>query len=277
VVTGFVAATASGIVSTLGRGGSDYSAAILGAVLPAADVWIWTDVDGVMTADPRLVPEARTIATLNYREIAEMSYFGAKVVHPKTIRPVIAAGIGLRVCNTFNPRHPGTRIVGDEIIHHDGVIKAVTAIRGMRLITLEGRGLSGVVGVSARTLTAVATAGISVILVTQASSEQSICLAVPSESAEEVIHILETAFQTDIARQDVDRVWATDEAIIISVVGAGMIHTPGVAGRVFSAMGAAGVNIIAIAQGSSEVSISFVADAKDLRKAVNALHGLIVK
>lgn len=276
VTTGFIAATPGGVTTTLGRGGSDYSAAILGAALPAQDVWIWTDVDGVMTADPRLVPTARTIPVLSFREIGELAYFGAKVVHPKTIRPVIEAGIGLRVCNTFNPSHPGTRLVSDLTTRQNGVIKAVTAIRGLRLITLEGRGMLGVPGVAARTFGAVAATGTSVPLITQASSEQSICFAVPSESAPLVIGALEEAFRDEIAGRDIDRVWATDELVIISVVGAGMIHTPGVAGRVFSALGAEEVNVIAIAQGSSEVSISLVVDAKDTRKAVSILHALIL-
>ena len=187
VVTGFIGATPEGITTTLGRGGSDYSAGILGAVLPADDVWIWTDVDGVMSADPRAVPSARTISELTYREIAELAYFGAKVLHPKTIRPVIDAGIGLRICNTFNPDHPGTRLVADREATLNGDVKAVTAIRGQRLITIEGRGMLGVPGVAARTFGAVASTGTSVPLITQASSEQSICFAVPSGATEQVI------------------------------------------------------------------------------------------
>jgi bifunctional aspartokinase / homoserine dehydrogenase 1 len=276
VVTGFLGATPAGVTTTLGRGGSDFSAAILGAALPASEVWIWTDVDGVMTADPRLAPEARTIPTLSYREIAEMSFYGAKVVHPKTIRPVIEAGISLRVCNTFNPANPGTSLVRELEGSQNGGLKAVTAIRGLRLITLEGRGMLGVVGVSARTLTTVAKMGISVPLVTQASSEQSICFAVPSEAAATAIAALEAEFQVEMLRRDVDRVWATDEVVIISVVGADMIRTPGIAGKVFSALGAEGINIIAIVQGSSEVSICLVVDAQDLRRAVCTLHALIV-
>lgn len=282
VVTGFIAATPDGIPTTLGRGGSDYTAALLGAVLGADDVWIWSDVDGVMTADPRLVPGARTIPVLTYREIAELAYFGAKVVHPKTIRPVVEAGIGLRVCNTFNPSHPGTRIVPDQnsdtsaghLLH--GTIKAVTAIRGQSLITVEGRGMLGVPGVAARTFGAVAATGTSVPLITQASSEQSICFAVPLEAVERVIASLETTFVAELARRDIDRVWATGEVTLITVVGAGMRYTPGIAGKIFSALGRRGVNVIAIAQGSSEVSISLVVDAKDTEKGVSAVHDLIV-
>ncbi len=277
VVTGFIGATSQGTTTTLGRGGSDYSAGILGAALPADDVWIWTDVDGVMSADPRSVPQARSIPELTYREIAELAYFGAKVLHPKTIRPVVEAGIGLRICNTFNPDHPGTRLVPDSAARKNGDVKAVTAIRGQRLITVEGRGMLGVPGVAARTFGAVASTGTSVPLITQASSEQSICFAVPTVATDQVLTALNTAFTGELAQRDIDRIWATAEVVIITVVGVGMIHTPGIAGRVFSALGRAGVNVIAIAQGSSEVSISLVVDANDVDKAVSTLHDLILE
>jgi aspartate kinase len=276
VVTGFLASNAQGVITTLGRGGSDYSAGILGAVLPADDVWIWTDVDGIMSADPRIVPQARTIPELTYREIAELAYYGAKVLHPKTIRPVIEAGIGLRICNTFNPTKPGTRLVEDARKKDNGEIKAVTAIQGQRLITIEGRGMLGVPGVAARAFSAVASTGTSVPLITQASSEQSICFAVPMDSATQVVEALEEAFAIELNRRDIDRIWASNEVVIVTVVGAGMIHTPGIAGRVFSALGSKKVNVIAIAQGSSEVSISLVVDASDASAALCTLHELIV-
>jgi bifunctional aspartokinase / homoserine dehydrogenase 1 len=282
VVTGFIGATPEGVVTTLGRGGSDYSAAILGAVLHADDVWIWTDVDGIMTADPRLVPEARTLETITYSEIAELAYYGAKVVHPKTVRPLIDAGIDLRICNTFNPEHPGTRLVGNDkdsqkIKKRDEVVKAVTAIRAQKLVTIEGRGMLGVPGVAARTFAAVASTGTSVPLITQASSEQSICFAVPSESIIAVVAALENVFGHELMERDIDRVWATDEVTIVTVVGAGMCHTPGVAGRIFSRLGSQNINVLAIAQGSSEVSISMVIDAASTEVAVRTLHELIVK
>ena len=277
VVTGFIGATPGGVITTLGRGGSDYTAGILGAVLPALDVWIWTDVDGVMSADPRLEPTARTIPELTYREVAELAYFGAKVLHPKTIRPVVEAGIGLRICNTFNPSHPGTRLVTDSAPRANGIIKAVTAIRGQCLITIEGRGMLGVPGVAARTFRAVASTGTSVPLITQASSEQSICFAVPAESTALVLSALDNAFSRELVNRDIDRVWATDEVVLITVVGAGMIHTPGIAGRIFTALGNNGANVIAIAQGSSEVSISLVVADKDAELAVHALHELILE
>jgi aspartate kinase len=282
ITTGFIGATPEGVITTLGRGGSDYSAAILGSVLPADEVWIWTDVNGVMTADPRLVPSAKTLPEINYSEVAELAYYGAKVLHPKTIRPVVEAGIGLRICNTFNPSHPGTRLVANG--HSNGkaykgeqVIKAVTAIRQQKLVTIEGRGMLGVPGVAARAFGAVASTGTSVPLISQASSEQSICFAVPSDSTDIVLDALQKNFSIELSERDIDRVWATDEIAIITVVGAGMRHTPGVAGKIFSQLGKKDVNVLAIAQGSSEVSISLVVDAADTENAVKALHELIVE
>jgi aspartokinase/homoserine dehydrogenase 1 len=274
VVTGFIAASETGNITTLGRGGSDYTAALIGAALPADDVWIYTDVDGVMTADPRLVPKTTTVSVCSYKEIAELAFYGAKVLHPKTIRPVIEAGIQLRVCNTFNPSHPGTRLVS-EIMAQNGVIKAITTIRGVHLVTLEGRGMLGVPGVAARTFDTVAKLGISVPLITQASSEQSICFAVPAAAVMRVIEMLDAAFEQEIENRDIDRVWATEEVGIVTVVGEGMRSTPGIAGRVFTSLGDDKINVIAIAQGSSEVSISLVVGASATQQALRILHTLI--
>jgi aspartate kinase len=276
VVTGFIGATPDGVTTTLGRGGSDFSAGILGAVLQADDVWIWTDVDGVMTADPRAVPEARTIPELTYREVAELAYYGAKVLHPKTIRPVIEVGAGLRICNTFNPAHPGTRLVENRSLSPGQVVQAVTAVRNQRLVTIEGRGMLGVPGVAARAFGAVASTGTSVPLITQASSEQSICFAVPDVAARGVVQALERAFALELEDRDIDRIWLSPEVVIITAVGLGMIHTPGVAGKIFTLLGEHGVNVIAIAQGSSEVSISLVVLEADVNQALRALHPLTI-
>jgi len=281
VTTGFIGATPEGVITTLGRGGSDYSAAVIGSVLPADDVWIWTDVDGVMTTDPRIVKDAVTLPEITYSEIAELAYYGAKVLHPKTIRPVVDAGIGLRICNTFNPTHPGTRLIAnapsDSKARNGQVVKAVTAIRNQRLVTIEGRGMLGVPGVAARAFGAVASTKTSVPLITQASSEQSICFAVPSESAASVLNALQAVFANEIEDEDIDRVWMTEDVSIITVVGVGMRHTPGVAGQVFTQLGNNKANVLAIAQGSSEVSISMVVAATDTELAVRSLHELIVK
>lgn len=281
ITTGFIGATPDGIITTLGRGGSDYSAAIIGSVLPADEVWIWTDVDGVMTADPRMVPSAKTLPKISYSEIAELAYYGAKVLHPKTIRPVVEAGIGLRICNTFNPSHAGTRLIANgqtigKANNGEQIIKAVTAIRQQRLVTIEGRGMLGVPGVAARAFGAVASTGTSVPLITQASSEQSICFAVPSEATNQVLDALQRNFAIEISERDIDRVWATDEIAIITVVGTGTRNTPGVAGRIFSKLGDNNINVLAIAHGSSDVSISMVVETKDTECAVKALHELIV-
>ncbi|HLF01269.1 MAG TPA: aspartate kinase [Anaerolineales bacterium] len=275
VITGFIGATKSGVVTTLGRGGSDYSAGILGAALDADEVWIWTDVNGVMTADPRVVPDAQTLPELSFREVSELAYYGAKVLHPKTIRPVIERRIDLWIKNTFNPSHPGTLIAPDNG-NTAGAIKAVTAIKGQSLITIEGRGMLGVPGVAARTFGAVARSGVSVTLITQASSEQSICFSGPAAQTEKVLAALQEEFRLELVRKDIDSITALSEAVIVTVVGAGMKYTPGIAGKVFSALGAQNVNVIAIAQGSSECAISLVVEPKQAEAAVRAIHALIV-
>jgi len=274
VVTGFIGATPQGVLTTLGRGGSDYSAALLGVALDASEVWIWTDVDGVMTADPRTVSAARTLPELTFREISELAYYGAKVLHPKTIRPVIERGIALWVKNTFNPSRPGTRIVADNG-QPRGTINAVTAIRGQAMLTVEGRGMLGVPGVAARTFGAVAGTRTSVSLISQASSEQSICFTIPAEAVATVTAALGAEFRRELEHGDIDAVSTLDHVVIVTIVGAGMRHTPGIAGRIFGALGSADVNVIAIAQGSSECSISLVVASADADRAVSAIHGLI--
>jgi len=275
IVTGFIGATADGVTTTLGRGGSDFSAAILGQALDADEVWIWTDVDGVMTADPRLVPSARSIPTLSFREVSELAYYGAKVLHPKTMRPCVESGIPLRIKNTFNPTHPGT-VIFEEAVESNGALKAVTAIKGVSMITVEGKGMIGVPGIAARTFGAVARLDVSVLLITQASSEQSICFIVPEVSAAAVVGGLEAAFAEELQRRDIERIWSQDAIAIMTIVGAGIQRTPGIAGRVFSVLGDHRVNVIAIAQGSSECGISVVVDAEDTGRAVGHIHDLIV-
>ncbi|MBM4429832.1 MAG: aspartate kinase, partial [Chloroflexi bacterium] len=200
VVTGFFGATEKGITTTLGRGGSDFSASILGNCLDADEVWIMTDVDGVMTADPRIVPSARVIPSLSYSEVAELAYFGAKVLHPRTMRPTIDKGIPLWVKNTFNPQCPGTRIVREAQNSH-GTVKAVTAIQGLSMVTVEGRGMLGVPGIAARTFAAVASQGASVLMISQASSEQSICLVIPTPAVPPVVTAIERELALEFARR----------------------------------------------------------------------------
>jgi aspartate kinase len=273
VVTGFIGARADGVVTTLGRGGSDYSATILGAALDADEVWIYTDVDGVLTADPRVVPEARTLDVLSFREMSELAYFGAKVLHPKTILPALERGIPIRIKNTFNPDHPGTLVVSQGT--EAGVLKGVTAIERQSLVTIEGRGMLGVPGIAARAFGAVARTGTSVPMISQASSEQSICFVVPQSAAPRVVGELEQVFDRELSRGDIERIWALDGVVVLTVVGSAIQRIPGVAGRVFSAVGDAGANIIAIAMGSSECSISLVVAASDAHGALRSVHRLL--
>ncbi len=276
IITGFIGATAGGVTTTLGRGGSDFSAAILGQVLEATEVWIWTDVDGVMTADPRLVPTAKTISSLSYREVAELAFYGAKVLHPKTIRPVIENNIPLRIKNSFNPGDRGT-LITREVSENNGKVKAVTAVQKLSMVNIEGKGMLGVPGIAARTFATVARSQINVLLISQASSEQSICFAVPEDSTDLIVNALEDEFKEELTRRDIDQIWAQRSVSIVTVVGAGMRGTPGISGRLFTALGDRRVNIIAIAQGSSECSISMVVTDEDTREAECAIHDLIVQ
>jgi aspartate kinase len=275
IVTGFIGATEDGVTTTLGRGGSDYSAAILGDSLDADEVWILTDVDGVMTTDPRIVADARVIPTLSASEVSELAYFGAKVLHPRTIRPVIERGIPLWVKNTFNPAFAGTRVVS-EPESTVGTVKAVTAIRGLSMVTVEGRGMMGVPGIAARTFSAVASQGASVLMISQSSSEQSICFVIPTEAVAPVVSAIEGEMALELAREDVDRVWSLDDVVIVTAVGAGIRGTPGVAHRIFGALAQSEINVIAVAQGSSECSISLVVSADDTAEAVQQIHREVI-
>ncbi len=276
VVTGFIAASRSGQLTTLGRGGSDYSAALLGVALKADEVWIWTDVNGVMTADPRLVPEAKTIPQISYQEVSELAYFGAKVLHPKTIRPVIEAGIKLKVLNTFEPDNPGTELTAgaSENYNEEPIIKSVTAIRGVQLVTVEGSGMLGVPGQAARFLSAVSKTGATVPFITEASSEQSITFAVPVAYTECVVAALEDLLAEQIEARKIDQVKTTDEVVIVTVVCPNMQHRLGVAGKIFSALGDAEINVLAISHGSCEVSLSLIVGVEAMQPTVQVLHSL---
>ena len=269
VVTGFVAATPTGVPTILGRGGSDYSAAILGAAIDADEVQIWTDVNGVLTADPRIVPDAQPLVELSYSEAAELAYFGAKVLHPKTMLPAIDRGIPISVRNTFNPTFPGTRIVPTSA---GGKVKALTVIRGLTLVTVAGRGMMGVPGIAARTFAAVAAQGANVLMISQGSSEQSICFVVPQPDARRVEAALQDSFAHEIHHRLIDRVSCEDDIVIVAIVGEGMRGTPGISGRIFGALGERGINVVAIAQGSSETNISLVLGAPDADATVRYLH-----
>ena len=276
VVTGFIGANEQGITTTLGRGGSDYTAAILGDALDADEVWTWTDVDGVMSADPRIVKTARVIPELSFNEVGEMAYFGAKVLHPKTIRPIVERDIPLWVKNTFNPSYPGTRI-SQNPPSTPGKITAITTIHDLSIITVAGRGMLGVPGIAARTFSAVAKQGTSVLMISQSSSEQSICFVIPTKDGPGVIQSLEEELALELIRKDIDQVWSRDNMVILSVIGAGMRETPGVSAKIFGALGLADINVIAIAQGSSEYSISMVVAMDDADQAVRQIHHEVIE
>jgi len=273
VVTGFIGATASGVPTTLGRGGSDYSASLIGAALSADEVHNYTDVDGVMTADPRIVPDARTIKVLTGQEMSELAFFGAQVLHPMTIAPLLESGIPLRVKNSFNPQHPGTLIIHDAA-RSEGAVKAVTVIDQVSLVTVAGRGMKGVPGIAGRTFMAVAHTNTSVLMISQASAEQSICFVIPRAAATKVLHELEHEFNRELGHQEIDRIGVMEDEAIVTAVGKAIAETPGVSGRVCTALGAQGINIHAIAQGSSECGISLIVGSKDSREAVRAIHAL---
>lgn len=271
VVTGFIGSTTDGVPTTLGRGGSDYSATILGNALEAEEVWIWTDVNGVMTTDPRIVPEACSIDHLSYAEISELSYFGAKVLHSQAIRPVRRSGIPVRILNTFEPDHPGTLITA-ETKESEEAVKAIAAIRNMSLVTIEGAGMAGIPGVAGRTFSAVGRTDTNVLMISQASSEQSICFVIPTQDVAKVVDSLETELSREIDRKDLEQIRAEDEVVVLAVVGAGMKGVPGVGGRLFGSLGRSCINVIAIAQGSSEFNISLVIARGDADRAVQAIH-----
>ncbi len=274
VVTGFFGADCNGITTTLGRGGSDYSASILGNALQADEVWIWTDVDGVLTADPRLVPNARTLEGVSYDEATELAYFGAKVIHPKTMHPASDAGIPIWIKNTFRPELPGTKI-GPES-DSGTVAKAIASISNLAAVTVEGRGQIGVSDVTARIFTSVGRTGANVYMISQASSQHSVTFVVQNSDGMMVRDALQDEFSRDISSERVVSISVDPDLAIMAVVGSGMRGTPGVAGRVFSTMGAAGINIVTIAQGSSELNISFAIAGDDVVRAVNALHEAFV-
>jgi len=270
VITGFIATDEEGLQTTLGRNGSDYSAAIFAALSGACELSIWTDVDGVMSADPKRVPEARVIEQLTYNEAMELAYFGAKVIHPQTLGPVIANDIPVYIRSSHNPAHPGSRIAADAA--HADSIKGITAIGGMALVNLEGSGMIGVPGTADRLFAALKAAGVSVTLISQASSEHSICIAVPRVVAERARQVISDAFAEELEGGQIQRVDVTDAQSIVAVVGDGMAGTPGIAARFLGTLGRAGINIRAIAQGSSERNISAVVDSDDATRALRAAH-----
>ncbi|MBI2374727.1 MAG: bifunctional aspartate kinase/homoserine dehydrogenase I [Deltaproteobacteria bacterium] len=273
VITGFIAETPEGLPTTLGRNGSDYSASIFGALLGAREITIWTDVDGVLSADPRKVPEAVVLDELSYDEATELAYFGAKVVHPSTMAPAIHQSIPIWIRNTFNPTHPGTKIHAHSWQSTDGpTIKGFATIDDIALVNVEGTGMIGVPGVAHRLFGALRDAGLSVVMISQASSEHSICFGLPEAQAARAKEVVERAFFLELQHGQIERVEVIDHCSILAAVGDGMVERRGVAGRFFSALGSARVNVRAIAQGSSERNISAVIRRDEAIRALRAVH-----
>jgi bifunctional aspartokinase / homoserine dehydrogenase 1 len=270
VITGFVATDPNGVPTTLGRNGSDFSATIFGSLLDASAIHIWTDVDGVMSADPRLVPDALRIEALSYDEAMELAYFGAKVVHPSTMAPAVERGLPIHIRNTFNPESEGTWI------HHGTssgfAVKGLTTITSIALVNVEGTGLIGVPGTAERLFGALREAGISVVMISQASSEHSICFAVHAAAAARARQAVERAFFAELHHGQIQRVEIDSHCCILAAVGDEMAGHPGIAANFFGALAKAGVNVRAIAQGSSERNISVVVDAADVVRALRAAH-----
>ncbi|WP_421797274.1 bifunctional aspartate kinase/homoserine dehydrogenase I [Haliscomenobacter sp.] len=271
IVTGFIAAAKGGLTTTLGRGGSDYTAALIAAGLDAGSLEIWTDVDGVLTADPRRVKKAFSIPEMTYAEAMEMSHFGAKVIYPPTIQPVLAKKIPMWIKNTFNPSHPGT-LVSDKEDDSRTPVKGISSIGNIALLTLQGSGLFGVPGIAARLFGSLASAGINVILITQGSSEHSISFAVQPDKAGKARKQVEKEFEYEIQSGLVDPVRMENDLAVVAIIGEHMRYLPGISGRLFQALGQNGINVVAIAQGSSELNISVVINRADESKALNALH-----
>jgi bifunctional aspartokinase / homoserine dehydrogenase 1 len=270
VIPGFVAQTPEGVQTTLGRNGSDFSASIFGALLDASEIHIWTDVDGVLSADPRRVPNAQVIDQLSYNEAMELAYFGAKVIHPQTMAPAVGKSIPIYIRNTFAPQNPCTLICAKPASQL--LVKGITTIENIALINIEGAGMIGVPGTAHRLFGALREEGISVILISQGSSEHSICCAIPQNQAARAEQVVRAAFAGELDGGQIQSVDTTGDLAILAVVGDGMAGTPGVSAKVFNALGAAAINVRAIAQGASERNISVVVDGKQATRALRATH-----
>ena len=271
VVTGFIGATSEGVPTTLGRGGSDFTATILGACLDAEKVIIWTDVDGVLTADPRLVPDAAFLPAVSYNEAAELAHYGAKVLHSKTLRPVAPRGIPVWIRNSFAPEKPGTRI-GPAGPSAPRGVRAITAIRDVSLVNIGGPGIVGIPDLAAKTFAATAGVGANLLLITQSSAQNDMCFVVQTSDTAHAVAAVRKALAYDLRHHDLEHITVNPGIAIVAVVGEQMRGTVGVAGRVFSILASEGINIIAIAQGSSENNISFVVEEAAVQKAVTAIH-----
>ncbi len=271
IITGFIASNEQGETTTLGRSGSDYTAAIFGTALGAEEIEIWTDVDGIMTANPREVPSAHPIPVMTYEDAMEMSHFGAKVIFPPTIQPAMQADIPIRIKNTFNPDFPGT-LINKEGQEQEHRITGISSVEAISLIRMQGSGMIGKTGLTGRIFMTMANSDVSVMLISLASSEHSICFAVEPSFALIAKTALEKEFQLELQVQGIAKIMIEENLSIIAVVGENMRHTPGIAGKVFNVLGDLGVNVVAIAQGSSERNISIVVSSTDVVSVKRELH-----
>lgn len=272
IVPGFISSNEAGEYTTLGRGGSDYTGAIMSAAMDVSSLEIWTDVNGFMTADPRVISKAYTITTLSYSEAMELSHFGAKVIYPPTILPVYKKGIPVRIKNTLDPEAEGTLITASKLNGKDLPIKGISSISNITLITIQGLGMVGVTGISARLFGALARQNINVILISQASSENSISFAIDLASTNKAEAAIRQEFEREIQLDQINKITIEENLAIVAIVGENMKHATGVAGKLFNTIGKNGINIIAIAQGASELNISWVVKISDLRKTLNVVH-----
>ncbi|MDN7011972.1 aspartate kinase [Methanoculleus sp. FWC-SCC3] len=267
VIMGFMGATEQGVITTLGRSGSDYSAAVIGAGVDADEIWIWTDVDGVMTSDPRIIPDARVLDDISYLEVMELSYFGAKVLHPRSIEPAMQKDIPIRVKNSFKPEVPGTLVLRDE--HRElRVVKAIALIEKVALVNINGAQMVGRPGVAKTIFSALAEREVNVMMISQGSSEANISLIIDESHLDAALGALDPLVEQGVVRE----VTYDHDVAAVAVVGAGMAGTPGTGGRIFSAIGRAGINMMMLSQGSSEVNVSFVVKAGDGKRALQVLH-----
>lgn len=269
IIAGYGACSPHGITTTLGRGGSDYTATLIGAALDVDEIMIWKDVEGLMTADPKIEPNAKVIHRISYAEASEMAYFGAKAIHPKALEPVVERQIPVRIRSSLDLASEGTLVAGDRVVKADGIVKAVTLVDKVAMISVTGAGMAGVPGVAARVFKVLGDADINILMISQSSSEAGISFVVPRKKLQQAKNALELGL---LGTEFVKNIVSEDDVCVVAAVGAGMKGSLGVAARVFKAVADKGVNVRMIAQGSSELNISFIVAEKDGPKAIRALH-----
>jgi len=274
VITGFLGATENGITTTLGRNGSDYTASIFGAALHAQVIEIWTDVDGILSADPNIVKQAKTVPTMTYEEAMELAHAGAKVIFPPSMIPALYQNIPIYIKNTFDPEQLGTRI-GKDRANLDEMVVGISSLSNISLVLLQGAGLVSLKGTIGRIFSSLANESINIILISMAFSEHSVCFAIKPKYNAAALRALKTEFETEIEHKQIDRIKLEKKLSLVAVVGEGMRHTPGISGKLFSVLGEKNVNVIAIAQGSSERNISFIIKNDEVKSAIRSLHQYI--